>query len=125
MTFDNAYANVIMTFLRQKKAGAPLTIFGNGEQVRDFVYVDDVAEANLRAALSDQVGRGEIVNIGTGRGYSVNAIADLLGGDKKYLESRRGDARTSIADISLAKNILNWEPEVSLEEGIDKIKTLY
>ena len=125
MPFEGAYNSVIATFIKQKKEKVALTIFGDGEQTRDFIYVDDVIEANLKAAFSEMVGRGEVLNVGTGISSSVKRIAELMDGEEIYLEERKGDIKHSVADISKAQNLLGWEPKVSLEDGIKIIKEVY
>src|SRR3990167_843630 len=103
---NGAYALVVAKFLQQKHAGIPLTICGTGENTRDYVAVEDVARANLLAATST-IGRGEIINIGSGRETSVNAVASLIGGAVEHVEARLEPIR-SVADITRAKNILGW-----------------
>jgi|SRR3989344_3638441 len=117
---NGAYALVVAKFLQQKHAGIPLTICGTGENTRDYVAVEDVARANLLAATST-IGRGEIINIGSGRETSVNAVASLIGGAVEHVEARLEPIR-SVADITRAKNILGWEPQITFEEGIDELK---
>lgn len=104
-----AYAAVIGRFLEMRKKGEPLTITGDGEQTRDFVHVEDVARANLLASLSDRVGKGEVINIGSGIGMSMNQLADIIGGERTYVPAR-SEAKHSRADITRAKTLLDWEP---------------
>jgi len=125
MAFDGAYTTAVAAFIKQRKNNQPLTIFGDGEITRDFTYVDDVVEANLKAAMSDKAGRAEAINIGAGATYSINKVASLVGGEKVYLEPRKGDARNSLADVSRAKELLGWEPKVQLEEGIRRLRGIY
>jgi nucleoside-diphosphate-sugar epimerase len=73
------YALVIGKFLKLKKENKPLTIYGDGKQTRDFVYVDDVVKANILAMKSKKVGKGEVINICSGKNYSINYIAKLIG----------------------------------------------
>jgi nucleoside-diphosphate-sugar epimerase len=115
-----AYASVIAKFLALKKENKPLTIFGDGNQTRDFVNVDDVAEANLLAATSPRVGKGESINIGTGKKTSVKEIAKIIGGPTKFLPPRI-EPKDSLADISLAKFLLDWKPKISLEKGLKEL----
>jgi UDP-glucose 4-epimerase len=112
-----AYASVIAKFVALKKENKPLTIVGDGNQTRDFVHVEDVARANILAATSDKVGKGESINIGTGKKYSVNEIAKIIGGLTESIPPRI-EPKDSLADISLAKFLLNWEPKIELEEGL-------
>ncbi len=117
---DGAYALVIGKFIKLKKEGKPLTITGDGEQTRDFTHVRDVVRANILAAESSKVGKGEVLNIGAGRNFSVNKIAELIGGEKEYLPARL-EPKHTLADNSLARELLGWEPQVKLEEGIKEL----
>ncbi len=118
---DGAYALVIGKFLKQKKEGTPLTITGDGTQTRDFTHVSDVVRANLLAAESSNVGKGETINIGAGRNVSVNDIAALVGGSSVHVEPRL-EPHDTLADTALAKKLLGWEPTVRLEDGIAELK---
>jgi UDP-glucose 4-epimerase len=113
---NGTYGAVFKVFLKQKLAGKPLTIVGDGTQVRDFIYVSDVAQANLIAANSNI--NGEIFNVGTGKPQSINYLAELIGGDKIYLPDRPGEPKATHADISKIQNMLNWRPTISFEEGV-------
>jgi UDP-glucose 4-epimerase len=119
------YALVIGKFLKLRKENKPLTIYGDGKQTRDFIYVDDVVKANILAMKSKKVGRGEIINICSGKNYSINYIAKLIGGRKIYLPARKGEMKHTLGDNSLAKKLLGWKPEISLEEGIEKLLYYY
>ena len=119
-----SYPLVIGKFLTQKKVGEPLTITGDGQQSRDFTHVYDVVRANLLASQSRQVGHGEVINIGGGQDHSVNQVAKLIGGAVKFIEPRIEPKRT-LADISLAKKLLGWQPSIKLEEGIKELKKFY
>ena len=118
---DSAYASAIPIFLANKRAGITSTIFGDGEQTRDFTWIDDVVRANILAAESDKVGNGEIINIGSGQNYSINQLAEMIGGQYEYGPARV-EPRNSRADITKAKELLGWEPRVSLEQGIAQLK---
>jgi nucleoside-diphosphate-sugar epimerase len=122
---NGPYALVIGKFLKLKKENKPLTIYGDGKQTRDFVYVDDVVKANILAMKSKKVGSGEIINICSGKNYSINYITKLIGGKKVYLPARKGEMKHALGDNSLAKKILRWKPEISLEEGIKKCKDIF
>ncbi len=123
MRSAGAYASAIGTFLRQRKEGVPMTIVGDGKQVRDYVHVRDVARANMLAAESALVGKAEVINIGTGVQTSVNDIAVLIGGASVNLPPRL-EPRASVADIHKAKELLNWESQITFTEGIDELKQL-
>lgn len=117
---NGPYAAVVGKFLDMKKNGKLLVITGDGEQTRDFVHVADIVEANIRAALSEKVGKGEAVNIGTGVGTSVNTIAELVGGEKEYVEARQ-EVKDAVADITRARELLSYEPQTKLAEGINDL----
>lgn len=118
---EGVYALVIGRFLKQRAAGEPLTITGDGTQTRDFTHVRDVVRANLLAAGSGKVGRGEVINIGAGRNVSVNEIAALIGGSTVHVEPRL-EPHDTLADNRRAKELLGWEPSISLGEGIGELK---
>ncbi len=117
------YAAVVPLFITRIRAGEPVHIFGDGNQSRDFTYVANVVEGNLRAAHAPEAS-GAVLNLATGRQASVNELADTVAEivgrpvQKEYLPARTGDVRDSWADVSAAKRLLGWEPHVSLEEGL-------
>lgn len=115
---EGAYVPVIGVFLKQRSRGEPLTVTGDGNQTRDFTYISDVVMANILAMESDKVGRGEVINIGAGENHSINEIAKLIGDKIIYIPLPPGEMRHTLADISLAKKLLNWQPKIKLEEGI-------
>ncbi len=117
-----AYALVIGRFLEQVKNGEPMTVCGDGEYFRDYTHVSDVARANILAMSSDSVGKGEMINIGNNNPHSVNEIVAMIGGKHVMVPPRPGDGRYFRADITKAKSLLNWEPTITLEEGIAKLK---
>ncbi|MBI2024711.1 MAG: NAD-dependent epimerase/dehydratase family protein [Candidatus Harrisonbacteria bacterium] len=117
MAEAGAYLTVMRVFLNQKNASTPMTIVGDGEQTRDFTHVYDVVRANLLAMNGDKVGKGEVINIGGGKNYSVNQIATLVGGPKIHVDPRI-EPRHTLADNSLAKKLLGWEPKMNLEKEI-------
>ncbi len=121
---EGAYALVIAKFLQQRQEGKPMTITGDGTQTRDFTHVRDVVQANLLAAQTAQVGRGEVINIGAGNNASVNRIAELIGGPVEHIEARL-EPHDTLADTSLAKKLLGWAPAVTLEDGVAELKKLY
>jgi len=114
---SGTYGAVFGVFLAQKLAGKPFTVVGDGKQTRDFTFVTDVVEAIICAAESDI--SGEIINIGSDNTYSVNQLVELLGGDVVNIPKRPGEPDCTWADITKAKKLLNWQPKVSLEEGVD------
>jgi len=114
------YAPVTGIFLRQRAAGEPLTIVGDGEQRRDYIYVKDVANANVMAAISnpDDDAYGQVYNVGSGKNYSVNDIASFISDDTINIPPRIGEARNSLANIDKIKKTFAWKPEVDVEEWI-------
>ena len=113
------YAPVIGLFLRQKNAGEPMTIVGDGEQRRDFTYVGDVAMANYLAATSENSEcLGQLFNVGTGTNYSVLELAQMIGGEYIHVEPRLAEARISLANNDKARSILGWEPTAVLSEWL-------
>jgi UDP-glucose 4-epimerase len=118
---EGAYASVIGRFLKQRAQHMPLTITGDGEQTRDFVHVSDIVDAIVRASLSDTVGHGEVLNVGSGVSVSVNTVARLIGGSLSYVAPRI-EPRHSQADIGHIKLLLDWRPTISLEQGLAELK---
>jgi UDP-glucose 4-epimerase len=116
---SGAYGAVFGVFLRQKLAGKPFTVVGDGTQKRDFLYVTDVAAGFLAAAETDKV--GEIWNLGAGNPQSVNRLVELLGGEVVRLPKRPGEPDCTWADISRAKKELGWSPKLSFEDGVAKV----
>lgn len=118
---DGPYALVIGKFLAQRKKGETLTITGDGEQTRDFTHVRDVVRANILAAESSKVGKGEVLNIGAGRDISIKKLAELIGGPVNFVPARLEPKHTK-ADASLAKELIGWEPSILFEDGIAELK---
>jgi nucleoside-diphosphate-sugar epimerase len=118
---EGAYVPVIGLFLTQKAKGEKLTITEDGEQTRDWTHVTDVVRANILAMESEKVGRGEVINIGAGKNHTVNEVAELIGGETTHIPPRPGDVRDTLADIGKAKELLGWQPEITLEQGIKKL----
>jgi len=114
-----SYGAVFSIFLAQKLHNKPFTVVGDGTQTRDFVYVTDAVRAYCAAAESDCA--GEVFNVGSGNAYSVNRLAELLGGDKVYIPKRPGEPDCSLADISKIIECLNWRPEVTFEQGVSML----
>ena len=113
---SGTYGAVFGVFLAQKLAKQPFTVVGDGKQTRDFVYVEDVAEAFLKASKTKF--KNEILNIGSDNTHSINYLTDLIVGDKIYIAKRPGEPDCTFADIKKAKKILNWKPKTSLKEGV-------
>ena len=119
------YAGVITKFLDKITVNESPIIFGDGSQIRDFIFVKDVARANLSAMISD-VKHG-FFNIGTGKSISINDLAHLMikisgkSIQPKYEDLPLGDIKLSIADISNSIKLLNWKPNTTLEEGLQTL----
>jgi len=118
---DGPYALVIGKFLKLRSEGKPLTITGDGEQTRDFIHTEDIVTALIQAGVSPRVGAGEVINIGTGHGTSMNELADAFGGPREYIPARQ-EPKNSCADVSRAKDLLGFTASVGLQEGIDQLK---
>jgi nucleoside-diphosphate-sugar epimerase len=103
--------------------GERVTIYGDGEQYRDFVYVADVVQANMLAAQGENIS-GVVINVGTGNAVTVNSlwkhIAEIAGvhGEPERADFRPGDIRQSVAETSRAQELLDFQPRYSLEEGL-------
>jgi nucleoside-diphosphate-sugar epimerase len=117
------YAAVVPRFIRAIDAGRPVTVYGDGEQSRDFTYVANIVDANLLAADAPDAS-GAILNVAAGASATVNALAGTIGAllgkpvEKRYEPARPGDVRASWADIGAARKVLGFEPAIDLEEGL-------
>jgi UDP-glucose 4-epimerase len=111
-----AYGAVFGVFLKQKLAGKPFTVVGDGTQTRDFLHVTDVALAFLAVAETDRV--GEIYNVGAGNPQQVNRLVELIGGTVTYVPRRPGEPDCTWADITKIRRDLGWEPLVAFEQGV-------
>ena len=114
-----AYGAVFGVFLKQKLAGVPFTVVGDGSQTRDFTFVSDVASAFLAAAKSNA--QGEIFNVGSGHSYAVNRLVELLGGDKEFIPRRPGEPDCTFADTQKISSRIGWNPSIPLEEGVARM----
>jgi UDP-glucose 4-epimerase len=111
------YATVVGIFEEQKKKGMPLTVTGDGEQRRDFTHVSDIVKGLY--ALSKGDCRGEVYNLGTGRNHSINELAGLFEPKEiKYIPARPGEARKTLADISLTRQKFEWTPTTMIENYV-------
>lgn len=133
---DGPYPTVIGLFLGLHAKGKPLTIVPDGFQKRDFTWVGDIVQANLKAMSSMLVGKAEIINVGYGTNHSVWDVAKMILGKSLetshlelleskecvYAPERSGEARATLSDISKAKGLLGYVPTVSLSEGLKKLK---
>lgn len=114
---NNVYGAVFKVFLTQKLKNLPLTIVGNGNQKRDFVFVKDVAKAAYLSAISNI--SGKCLNIGAGNPRKINDLAKMVSDKTVYIPKRPGEPEITWADISKAKRLLNWKPEIELEQGVE------
>ena len=115
------YAPVMGIFTRQRDAGEPLTIVGDGEQRRDFVHVSDVVNANIMAAIAiqDDEYYGQVYNVGSGINYSVNQIAAMISDNTTNIPARPGECRVTLANCDKIYGAFGWKPRIKLEEWID------
>ena len=113
------YSAVMGNFLSQTKNKKPLTIVGNGKQTRDFIHVDDLANAFIKVIKSKLIKK--IYNLGSGKRTSINTIAKIFGGKRKFIPLRPGEPKNSLANVSKLKKDINWKPKISIEKGIKKL----
>jgi UDP-glucose 4-epimerase len=114
-----AYGAVFGVFFKQKLAGKPFTVVGDGTQRRDFVYASDVASAFLAAAETPLT--GEVWNLGAGNPQSINRLVALIGGDAVHIPKRPGEPDCTWADISKIQRDLAWAPQIPFEEGVSRM----
>lgn len=125
-SYNNPYQGVLGIFSGNVLRGEPITIFGDGEQTRDFVFVEDIVDGWSRALMAPSA-KGQVINLGGGRATSINQLAKAVVSafDKpnhtiKHLPGRAGEQRAVQADISKAKQLIGWEPKTSFEQGLKK-----
>tara|TARA_Y100000591_G_scaffold99262_1_gene84296 strand:+ start:56 stop:961 length:906 start_codon:yes stop_codon:yes gene_type:complete len=119
LNISGQYSAVIGNFLSQKKNNKALTIVGDGTQTRDFIHVDDLINACVKVIKSKKINK--IYNLGSGKKTSINTIAKIFSGKKKFIANRLGEAKNSLADISKIKKDTKWKPAISIEEGIKRL----
>ena len=123
---EGPYAAAIPKFARAILRGERPTIYGDGEQTRDFNYIDNVVQANLKACAAPAAALGEVFNIGGGKRITVNELTRkmiaLLGSDvePEHVPPLKGDVRDSLADVDKARRLLGWEPEIDVLEGLER-----
>ena len=118
------YGAVFGVFFKQKLKKKPLTIIGNGKQSRDFIYVVDVADAFLKAAITPQ--KGHVFNLGSDNPQSINKLAKLIGGKTISIPDRPGEPRKTWANTNKIKKILKWKAKMNFEDGIKiMLKEIY
>ena len=112
------YATVVGIFEEQKMNNIPLTVTGTGEQRRDFTHVSDIISGLILMSRGEW--KGEIFNLGTGRNYSINELADMFETEKKHIPARPGEAWITLADIQKSINELGYHPNMKLKEYVQK-----
>ena len=120
--FGGTYSTAICAWMEMIREGKPLRMDGDGEQTRDLVHVDDIVLANIYAMQSTSWFGGKAYNVGSGKSVSMNFIKDYINSEHdvewKYAPTRKGDVRHTLADISEIKKDLEWEPLISIQEGL-------
>jgi UDP-glucose 4-epimerase len=116
MPTEGSYRTVLPIFLEQHKKEEPLTITGDGEQRRDFTHVNDIVEAMMRVMYCNKW--GNTYELGRGKNYSINEVADMFGGEKVYIDSIPGETRNTLCRSELARKKLKWKPENNLKDWI-------
>jgi UDP-glucose 4-epimerase len=114
------YTPVVAIFEQQMLNNQPLTIVGDGEQRRDFTHVFDICQGLIDISLKDR--KAEVYNLGAGKNYSINELADLFGGERRYLPARPGEARETLADTTKINKITGWEANHDLTKYIKEFK---
>ena len=114
---SGAYCNVMGVFEQQKQMGKPMTIVGDGEQRRDFIYVGDIVEANIQVGFDKHPLKGAVLNIGSGKNYSVNQIAEWMGGETIHIEPRI-EPRETLLDSNQMMECFDWKPTMELEKWV-------
>jgi len=115
---SGTYGAVFGVFLAQKLNNSPFTVVGDGTQTRDFTFVTDVANACYTAAGNPDA-IGKILNVGSGNTYSVNKLVELLGGEVIHIPKRPGEPDCTFADITKIREVLNWNPGITFEQGVN------
>ena len=125
-SYNNPYQGVLGIFSGNVLRGEPITIFGDGQQTRDFVFVGDIVDGWSRA-LTNKAAKGQVINLGGGHETSINDLAHAVTGafgfakgkyDIRHAPGRPGEQRSVQADVSKARELLGWEPKTSFEEGL-------
>ena len=112
----NPYSSVVGVFNYKSKNNEKIQITGDGSQQRDFVHAYDVARANYMAMTSDI--RNEFFNVGFGKAYTINEVANYFTDNPEYIAERSGEADITLANINKIKDALGWEPKISLEKAL-------
>ena len=122
--FGGSYSTAICAWMEMIRQGKPLRMDGDGEQTRDLIHVEDIVLANMHAMKSDKLFAGKVYNVGSGTSVSMNYVRDYINSihDVEWNNSppRKGDVRHTLADISVIKKDLGYEPMVSIQEGLKR-----
>ena len=122
--YGGSYSTAICAWMEMIKQGKPLRMDGDGEQTRDLVHVDDIVLANIYAMQSNKRFGGKAYNVGSGKSVSMNYVRDFINNhhdvEWNNVPARIGDVRHTLADISEIENDLNWEPTISIDEGLKR-----
>ena len=123
---EGEYCTVIGIFERQRKNNEALTITGDGQQRRDFTHVDDIVDGLIKCGIDlieedNSKANGKTFELGRGINYSINEVANMFGGEKKYIPQKKGEVRDTLCVTSKANQLLNWNPKRNLEDYIKKI----
>ncbi|MAG11621.1 MAG: hypothetical protein CMI52_02325 [Parcubacteria group bacterium] len=124
MLMDDEYAMAVPAFIKARLENKPVTIFGDGTVTRDFTHVRDIVRGNILAMESQKVGRAEIINLGAGKNVSVNDLAGAIGVKANYEEARY-EPKDTLADNSKARELLNWQPTITFQEGMKELVNYY
>lgn len=116
------FATVIGRFLFLKRQGKALSVNGDGNKTRDFTYLDDVVRATIAAMTAGGVGKGEAVNVCSGKEISIRQVAEMVGGRIKHLKECSGESERIWGDNSTAERILSWRPETALSVYLNRVK---
>ncbi len=121
MPIDSQYSACIANFLKCAKEKKPLPIYG-GKQTRDFTFVGDVVRANIKAMTSEKVGKGEVINIGSGKNYSIDEIAKTISNNVEHLPQKKGESMNTLANNYKAKKLLDWQPTTDVIQWLKSLK---
>ena len=116
MPTEGEYRTVLPIFLEQYKNGESLTITGDGEQRRDFTHVDDIIDAMMRVVYCNKW--GNTYELGRGKNYSINEVAEMFGGERVYIDEIPGETRNTLCRSELARKKLKWKPEIDLKDWV-------
>jgi nucleoside-diphosphate-sugar epimerase len=117
------YSSVLVNFLNNRSENKPLIVHGNGKQTRDFVFVEDIAKANIIASTLKLKKYGKIYNVGSGKSLSIIDLAKKISNNITFVKHRNGDIKNSCSNIKKLKKDFNWKPKVKIEKWLNQINT--